>query len=361
MNLNNAFCVILAGGKGRRLWPCSRQNAPKQFDDFFGVGRTQLQQTYDRFLKLLPASHIYIITNKNYLHFVEEQLPEVSPENILAEPVHRNTIPSVAWASYRIMHQYPDACILISPSDQAVENTEQFEADMLQALDRAEKVHGLVCIGVQPTRPEPGYGYIQMGEELEEGLYHVKSFAEKPEREFAKVFMESGEFYWNTGIFVAQIKFLLSCFDEILPEVLRHRVANEKFNSLEEEYEYMEENFPRYPNLSIERGILEPLNNVYLLPCKFGWADLGTWHSIYEAMQKAPDDNITINSDVQFENAKGNVVKLSDGKFALISGLENFIVAEKDNVLLICPKEDSSTSIRKYINEVQLKKGDEYI
>lgn len=361
MNLDNAFCVILAGGKGRRLWPCSRQKAPKQFDDFFGEGRTQLQQTYDRFANLLPASHIYIITNIDYLHFVKEQLPDVASENILSEPVHRNTVPSLAWASYRILQQNKDACILVSPSDQAVENISQFETDVKQAFSRAEQVSGLICMGVRPTRPEPGYGYIQQGDEVKDGIYRVKSFTEKPEREFARIFMESGEFYWNTGIFVAQIDFLRTCFDRILPDVLRHRIAQGHFASLEEEYEYMEENFPRYPNVSIERGILEPLYNVYLLPCKFGWADLGTWHSIYEALQKSPEDNVSINSDVHFENAKGNVVKLPSGKFAVISGLENYIVAEKDNVLLICPKEDSSASIRKYINEVQLKKDDSYI
>ena len=361
MNLNNAYCVILAGGKGRRLWPCSRVNRPKQFDDFFGVGRTQLQQTYDRFRQILPESQIFIITNIDYLHFVQEQLPEVLPENIIAEPVHRNTVPSLAWASYRILHRNKDACVIVSPSDQAMTDTGHFETDVKHAFELAEKVHGLICMAIKPSRPEPGYGYIQIEGEQQEGIYHAKSFTEKPEREFAKIFMESGEFYWNTGIFAAKFAFLSECFDKILPDILRQHIYQEHFNSLEEEYAYMQENFPRYPNISIERGILEPLDNVYVMPCHFGWADLGTWHSIYEAMQQTEDDNVTIDSEVFFDRAKNNVVKLPKDRFAVISGLDGYIVAEHGNVLLICPKEDSSKTIRKYINEIQLLKGDDYI
>lgn len=361
MSETKAYCVILAGGKGRRLWPCSREKKPKQFDDFFGTGRTQLQQTYDRFSALLPEDHIYIVTNADYLHLVHEQLPDVGIDRIIAEPVHRNTIPSIAWASFRLLNRDPEATVIVSPSDQAVMDQQQFVIDINKALQIAENLKGLICLGVKPTRPEPGYGYLQQGEQTEEGLFKIKSFAEKPEREFAQIFMDSGEFYWNTGMFAAKVKFLVDCFNELLPEVLRHHQYQNHFQTIEEENHYMLENFPRYPNLSIERGILEPLNHAYVMPCHFGWADLGTWHSIYEAESETAGENITLNTEAIFENAHNNIVKLPKERFAVINGLDGFIVAEHNNMLLICPKEDSSALIRKYINEVQLIKGDEYI
>ena len=357
----NAYCVILAGGKGRRLWPCSREEKPKQFDDFFGTGRSQLQQTYDRFRALLPADHIYVITNVAYQHFVKDQLPEITSEQILAEPVHRNTLPSIAWSVFRIINQDKNASIIVSPSDHAVLDEQIFRDDVARALSLANKQDGFICMGVRPTRPEPGYGYMQEGEKQPDGLIKIKSFTEKPNREFAQLFMQSGEFYWNTGMFVARATYLTKRFDEILPNVLRDHQYSNPFTSIEEENKYMAENFSCYPNLSIERGILEPLTDAYILPCHFGWADLGTWHSIYEATHNTEGENITLDTEALFEHAKNNIVKLPHGRFAVINGLDGYIVAEQGNVLLICPKEDSSALIRKYLGEVQLRKGDQYI
>ena len=361
INDNNNYCVILAGGKGRRLWPCSRSNYPKQFIDFFGVGRTQLQQTFDRMAKIVPADHIYINTNEEYVNLVKEQLPEVSADNILAEPIHRNTAPSMAWVNHRISMMNPDACVITTPSDQAIFNEEAFRENVFEGLAFVAENNHFLTMGVKPTRPEPGYGYIQMGDVCSDNIYHVQSFTEKPERDFAKVFVESGEFYWNTGLFLSNVSYLRECFCKILPPVLRDYDNKYPEFSVETENAYMKESFSSYPNISVDFGILEKPSNVCVMRCDFGWADLGTWHSIYEAMQKGEDDNVIVDSDVLMENCYNTVVKVPKGKLAVLNGLDGFIVAESDNVLLVCKKEDSSALVRKYVNEIQMKKGDEFV
>ena len=358
---NNNYCVILAGGKGRRLWPCSREQYPKQFLDFFGVGRTQLQQTYDRFAKILPHDHIFVNTNQVYADLVREQLPELPRQNLMAEPIYRNTAPSVAWAAHRVKFFCPNANLIVAPSDHAVQKEDVFKKDIFQGLDFVGKNNGLLTMGVKPTRPEPGYGYVQLGEEVGTDLYKVQSFTEKPDREFARMFMESGEFYWNTGLFMSNVNHLLNCFTKLLPAVLRNLDLSSPNYSIEEEEKYVDANFPLYPNMSVDYGILEKSENVFVKKCDFGWADLGAWHSIYEAMQNVEDDNVIVNSDIIIDDSRNNIIKLPKGKLGVINGLDGYIVAENDNVLLICKKEDSSALVRKYINEVQIKKGQEYI
>lgn len=364
---NNNYCVILAGGRGRRLWPSSRSSFPKQFMDFFGLGRTQLQQTYDRLLKVVPADHILVVTNEEYVQKVTEQLPEVTADRIIAEPVARNTAPSISWANHRISQMNPQANIMAVPSDQMIYNEEAFVRNVKAGFDFVSGKDRILTLGVMPTRPEPGYGYIQAGNMVEdasatEGSFcKVQSFTEKPDREFAKMFIESGEFYWNTGLFLANSDYLRRCFIQFLPPVLRTFDNEHGAFDYREENAYMKDNFPSYPNLSMDSGVLEKSEKVYLLKCDFGWADLGTWHSIYEAMQKSEDDNVVIDSDVMMENCHHNVIKLPKGKVAVINGLDGYIVAEHDNVLLICPKQDSSALVRKYVNEMQMKKGEQYI
>ena len=361
VNKNN-YCLILAGGKGRRLWPCSREEKPKQFLDFFSTGRTLLQQTYDRMSGFIPAENIYISTNHIYYDLVREQLPDLPAENILSEPIFRNTAPSVAWAAYRILHIDRDARLVVVPSDQAVFKEDKFKEDVLNGLDFVGANDSLLTMGVRPTRPEPGYGYIQTGEPSDcAEVFKVKSFTEKPDREFARMFMESGEFYWNTGLFLSNVAYLRECLKRIFPPVFRKLEESENEYSIERELEFIKENFPAYPNLSIDYGILEKSDNVYVMICDFGWADLGMWHSIYESMSKGEGDNVVIGSRVIVEDSHNNIIKLPDDHMSIINGLDGYIVAEKGNVLLICKKEDSSALIRKYINEVQVKYGDEYI
>ena len=213
------FCVILAGGKGRRLWPCSREEYPKQFIDFFGTGRTQLQQTYDRFARIIPRENIYINTNQDYAHLVREQLPELAPDHLMSEPIHRNTAPSVAWACHRVLRECSDANLIVSPSDMDVHNEEAFQENIREGLDFVSNNDGLLTMGVKPTRPEPGYGYVQIGEQVSDHLYRVKSFTEKPDRDFARMFIDSGEFYWNTGLFLSNARYLQKTFMELLPTV----------------------------------------------------------------------------------------------------------------------------------------------
>ena len=359
---NNNYCVILAGGRGRRLWPCSRTDRPKQFIDFFGTGRTQLQQTFDRMSQIMPKANIYISTNQRFSSDVEEQLPELPKANILAEPIHRNTAPSVAWATHRILHVNPDANIIVAPSDQAVFLEEKFIADVGKGFDFVSSKDCLLTLGVKPTRPEPGYGYIQMGEKTDEtDVFRVKTFTEKPERELAGVFMDSGEFLWNTGLFMSNARYLRSCFSAIFPEVLRQLDKQKTDYTIEEEQRFIDENFPSYPHLSIDYGILEQSQEVFVMSCDFGWADLGTWHSIYEAFSKTKNDNVILDSEVILDESQNNIIKLSEGKLGVINGLDGFIVIEQDNVLLICRKEDSSSRIKKYIAEAQMRNGKEFV
>ena len=363
MEINNQnYCVILAGGMGRRLWPASRKEHPKQFIDFFGTGRTQLQATYDRFARVLPTENIYICTCKEYVPLVKEQLPDLTEMRLLVEPVHRNTAPSVAWANMRIKRINPDANLIITPSDQMVLNEEKFVHSLETGLSYVTENDVLLAMGVRPTRPEPGYGYIQLGEQsCKPDVYNVQSFTEKPEREFATMFMESGEFYWNTGIFISNSRHLTKCFEAIFPTVLRNLQNEMPDYTYEEELEYVAQNYPRYPNLSLDYAILEQGRCVYVMKCDFGWADLGTWHAIYECMTKTPDDNVMLDTEVLLEDSTNNIIRLPKGKLGVISGLDGYIVAEEGNVLLICKKGDSSALVRKYVSEVQLKYGDDFI
>lgn len=360
MNMKN-FCVILAGGKGRRLWPSSRDKYPKQFIDFFGTGRTQLQSTIDRFQKFIPTGNVYVCTNQEFAALVREQLPELPERNILVEPVNRNTAPSVAWATMRILSAEPEASIIIAPSDQCVVNEELFRQNMETSLGYVSQNNVLVAMGVKPTRPEPGYGYIQLGDPSSKpDVYRVKSFTEKPEREFAQMFMESGEFCWNTGIFLANARFLIRSFELVLPEVLRNLKNEKPSYTYEEELEYVAKNYPSYPNLSLDYTILERCSDVYVMKCNFGWADLGTWHAIYEFMQKGDHDNVIVDSKVLLDESHNNIIKLPKGRLGVISGLDGYIVAEEGNVLLICKKSDSSALVKKYASEVGMKYGEEY-
>ncbi len=359
-NTNN-YCVILAGGKGKRLWPTSREQYPKQFIDFFGSGRTLLQQTYDRFLKIVPKEHIFVCTNQIYADIVREQLPELHENNLMAEPIFRSTAPSMAWTAHRIYSLNHDANIIISPSDQTIQDEEAFIQNILDGFQFVQDNDCILTMGIKPTRPEPGYGYIQLGEAVGNDVFRVQSFTEKPEREFAQIFVDSGEFYWNTGLYLINAHYAYDWLSEKLPMVLGRFDEEHPDFTTEEENDFIRDNFPLYPNLSIEHAMLEKTSQSYIMKCDFGWADIGTWHGLYETMQKKENDNVVIDSDVILEDCHNNVIKLSKGKLGVINGLEGYIVVEKDNILFICKKEDSSALVRKYVNEVQMKYGDDFV
>lgn len=363
MNMNNAnFCVILAGGRGRRLWPYSRKKQPKQFLDFFGCGRTLLQSTFDRFSHIMPKENIYVCTNVEFAKTVAQQLPELPADNIVAEPVSRNTAPSVALASGLIYRRDPKARVIITPSDMLVLNDDAFTSNVLKGLDFVAGSEILLTMGVKPTRPEPGYGYIQTGEQTGmDGVYKVQSFTEKPDREFARMFMENGEFYWNTGLFLSTVGYFGQCLSKLFSEHMDQFTTASPAGTRGDILDYLVKQYSSLPNLSIDYGVLERSENVYVMICDFGWADIGTWHSVYECMRRSDGENVVIDSDVILDDCRNNVIKLGKDKLAVINGLDGYIVTEKDNVLFICKKGDSSALVRKYTNEVEMKYGEDFV
>ena len=363
-NYKNNYVLILAGGKGRRLWPVSREAMPKQFLDFFSTGQTQLQQAWRRAQKLVPKENIFISTNKQYEEITRSQLPDAVAENILVEPIFRNTAPSLAWATFRVYTTNPNGNILVMPSDHAILDEPCFVESIAEAFKYVENADMLLTVGATPTRPEPGYGYVQLGEPLSADsnkYFKVKSFTEKPERSFAEMFVQSGEFLWNTGIFCGNVKFFRNGLVKIFPSTFRLIEEDETYKDKAKELEYVNEKFTCLPNMSIESGILEKSDYSYVMKADFGWADLGTWHTIYESMSKVEGENISISSRALFDHSKNNIVKLPDDHVAIIGNLDGYIVAEKGNVLLICKKEDSSALIKKYRNEVAIEFGNEFV
>ena len=360
--LRNNYCIILAGGRGKRLWPSSRMERPKQFLDFFGTGRTQLQETFYRMASIVPKENIYICTYREYAHWVHEQLPELSPGCLMIEPVNRNTSGSATWAMLNIQKRNEKADIVIVPSDQFITDNEAFKNDVLKGLNIVDQHDISLVMGVKPTRPEPGYGYIQMGSNGEyDNVYNIKSFVEKPEREFAQLFMESGEFLWNTGIILSNARHLRECLRKLFLEIFAPGMCENHTYTVDQVIGYIERNYASLPSIAIDQGLLQQADNVYVMQVNYGWADLGTWHSIYEFMSHAEGDNVVIDSEVMMDDCKGNIIKLPKGHIGVINGLEGYIVAEEGDVLLICKKSDSSSLIRKYVSEIGIRYGENFI
>lgn len=360
MTSKDNYCVIMGGGIGSRFWPFSRKTMPKQFLDFFGTGRSLLQQTFDRFNKIIPTENILIVTNAIYADLVKEQLPKLDPKQILLEPARRNTAPCIAWASYHIRSLNPNANIVVAPSDHLILKEGEFLAAIEKGLDFVSKYDKLLTLGIKPNRPETGYGYIQIAEQEGDNFYKVKTFTEKPELELAKVFVESGEFYWNSGLFMWNVNTIIKAGEALLPELASKLAPGKDVYGTPEEKAFIEENFPACPNVSIDFGIMEKADNVYVSLGDFGWSDLGTWGSLYDLSPKDEQGNVTLKCDSMIYNSNDNIVVLPKGKLAVIEGLEGFLVAESDNVLLIC-KKDEEHAIRKYVNDAQMKLGEDYI
>ena len=356
------YCIILAGGRGKRLWPCSRMEKPKQFIDFFGTGRTLLQSTFDRMSTIVPQDHIYVCTSHEYVHLVHEQLPELNEKCLMVETINRNTAGCVAWAMLNIQKYDKKANIAIVPSDQFITDDEAFRRNIVDGLQMVGQQNMALVMGVAPTRPEPGYGYIQMGANTDDDrVFAVQSFVEKPEREFARLFMKSGEFLWNTGLILCDATYLRECLRKLFFELFAPGMCENHTYTIDQIIDFIERNYASLPNVAIDQGVLQQSDNVFVMKCSFGWADIGTWHALYEYSQTTPDDNIVLQSEVIMENCRQNIVCLPKGHIGIINGLEGYIVAEQGDVLLICPKEDSSALIRKYVNEVGIKYGDKFI
>ena len=361
MSNGNNYCVTMAGGTGSRFWPHSRKKFPKQFIDFFGTGYSLLQQTFYRFEKIIPAENIIVVTNVAYADIVRKQLPQLPENNVLLEPTRRNTAPCVAWAAFHIRMMNPDANMLVTPADQLIMKEDEFREAMLQGLEFVSQSDKLLTVGITPNRPETAFGYIQVDEKHEGNVYKVKSFTEKPELDFAKLFMESGEFYWNSGLFIWNVNAILEAMNKLLPEITSFmELARMDHFTVENERKFVETYFPSCPNISIDYGILEKSDNVYVMTGNFGWSDLGNWNTFYEVSPKDKNQNVVINSKSLLYNCHNNVVTLPANKLIVIKDLDDYLIAEEDNVLVICKKEDAA-GIRQFVNDVQVKLGEEYL
>lgn len=356
----NNYCVIMSGGIGSRFWPFSRESRPKQFLDFFGTGRSLLQLTFDRLKKIVPVENIFIVTNAQYAELIYEELPELSQGQVLLEPVRRNTAPCIALATYHINALNPNANVVVAPSDHLILKEDEFVEIIQRSFDFVEKNPVLLTLGIKPSRPETGYGYIQMSDEKLDSITKVKVFTEKPNLELAKVFYESGEFLWNSGIFIWNIKTIIDAFHEHLPDISAIFDAGIDKFCTPEEVSFVNDNFTKCPNISIDYGVMEKASNVYVMSANFGWSDLGTWGSLHEISEKDEKANASLLNNTALFDSTENIVAIPKGKIAVVQGLDGYIVADTDNVLLIC-KKDEEQRIKQFVTDVKLKFGDDFI
>ena len=357
---NNRYCVIMCGGVGSRFWPFSKAARPKQFIDFFGTGRSLLQMAFDRMQGIVPVDNIILITNESYEPLIKEQLPQIKPSQILLEPARRNTAPCIAWAAHHIKAINPDARMMVAPSDHLILNVERFRESVVKAFDFIDSHNALVTMGIKPSRPETGYGYIQVGEHIEGNFSAVKTFTEKPDEDLARVFLQSGEFFWNSGMFFWSADAILKALDDYAPEINATFEQGKEYFGTASEQEYINANFQSCPSISIDYAIMEKAPNVYVETVDFGWNDLGTWRSLYDHSPKNREGNVTQNCKALMFNSHNNIVAIKGDKLIVASGLEGYIVADVDDALLIVPLEEEQ-KIKQYVNDVKAKFGDKYL
>lgn len=350
----------MCGGIGSRFWPYSRESHPKQFLDFLGTGRSLLQMSYDRISALVPPENVLVVTNAQYKPLISEQLPELPDDNILLEPARRNTAPCIAWAAYHIAARDPEASIIVCPSDHLITRDEVFRDAILKGFEFVETHDALLTLGITPTRPETGYGYIQVGEKVEGDICRVKTFTEKPKLELAQVFLETGEFFWNSGIFLWSAKTIIRELITNAPDVANVFEKGRHLFGTPAERQFIEENFPGCVGISIDFAVMEKAKNVYVECVSFGWNDLGTWSALYDNSPKNRDANVTQNCRVLAYDSTDNIFAVKDDKLVVVAGLSGYIVADRGDVLLICPKAEEQ-KIKQMVNDVKMTFGDKYI
>lgn len=362
--MNNNYCVIMAGGVGSRFWPLSRIAKPKQFIDILGTGHTFLQQTYTRFSELIPKENFLVVTNVKYKELVLEQLPEITEEQVLLEPLRRNTAPCLAYAANKIALKNPEANLIVAPSDHLILNENEFIKQIKNGIEFVAENNALLTLGIKPSRAETGYGYIQVKTTVEfnslDNLYKAKTFTEKPNEEMAQIFIDSGEFYWNSGIFIASLKSVLTSIDEHLPELAKLFSKGKKLYDTENEIHFINKTYSECQSISIDYGIMEKAQNVFVLTADFGWSDLGTWSSLYENKEKDKEGNVLHGDNLLVYDSKNCIVNISGEKIAVLQGLDGYIVAESNDTLMICKREDEQ-QIKKFVTDVRIKKGDSLV
>jgi mannose-1-phosphate guanylyltransferase len=361
MNNNNNYVAIMAGGIGSRFWPVSRTGYPKQFLDLLGTGKSLIQWTYYRFKNIIPKENIYFITNQQYITTLKEQIPEVSDSNIISEPSRKNTAPCAAYFAHKMMALNPKANIIMSPADHLIMDEKSFERTTLDALEFVSQHNALLTMGIKPTRPDTGYGYIQydVEEELDK-VYRVKTFTEKPSLELARTFLKSGDFLWNSGIFIWNVKTIMEELERYLPEMNEVFLQATDVYNTPAENDVINELYSQCTNISIDYGIMEKAKSVYVIPSYFGWCDLGTWESAYENSDKDYLGNAVYGDNVMVIDASECMIKAPENKLLVIQGLEQFIVIDTPDVLLICER-NREQQIKEYVAEVKRNKGDKYL
>lgn len=357
----HTYVAIMAGGIGSRFWPVSRVSYPKQFIDILGSGKTLIQATMDRFRKIIPVENIFVVTAREYEEITKEQLPDLPVENIISEPFRKNTAPCIAYISFKLKAKDPEGSLIVAPADHLILDEQRFLEVCDDALGFAAQSNALVTLGIKPTYPNTGYGYIQHDDnEIAPSVYKVKTFTEKPNLELAKTFLSSGDFLWNAGIFIWKLNCIAEAFQRYLPEMYELFAAEEDKLNSDEERRVMESIYPLCTSISIDFGIMEKANNVYVIPASFGWSDLGTWNSAWENMEKDYWENAVAGNKVMVVDAARCVVHAADEKLVVLQGLDNFIVVDTKDVLLICEKEKEQ-EIKEYVAEVKRNMGDKYL
>ncbi len=358
--MNHNYCIIMSGGIGSRFWPISRSDKPKQFLDFFGTGQSLLQATFRRFNEVIPAENIYVVTNEQYYDLTKQQLPSLKDHQILLEPQRRNTAPCIAWASYHIRQVDPQANIVVSPSDHLILDEKTFQDVVVRSLDFVANNNKLLTLGMKPTRPETGYGYIQTDTVGLGDFKQVKTFREKPDVELAKSFLASGDFLWNAGIFFWNVNTIASAFEAHLPAIATLFEQNRTILNTPEEKAFIQSHFGSCQNISIDFGIMEKADNVHVLEADFGWSDLGTWGSLHDLSDKDENQNVCLRAHTLSYESNNNIISVEGDQLVVIQGLEDYIIAQDNNVLLICKKEDEQR-IRGFVEDAKEAFGEKYI
>ena len=339
MTMNkNYYAILMAGGVGSRFWPVSTTDFPKQFHDMLGSGETLIQKTFSRLSKLIPVENILILTNEKYNDLVLTQLPMVKQEQVLLEPAMRNTAPCILYASLKIQKMNPDAVMVVAPSDHWIEDETAFITNLQQCFDYCQHNNALMTLGIQPTFPNTGFGYIEFDKTDSNPIKKVNQFREKPNYETAKSFLESGNFLWNGGIFIWSVKSITEAFSTFQPEMNNLFLEGFKKYNTDEESDFIHQNYALAENISIDYAILEKAKNVYVLPATFDWNDLGTWGSLHEKLDKDEQNNAVVNATVILENSSNNIIRTEGKKLVVIDGLNDYIIVDQGNVLLVYPK-----------------------